>query len=145
MRTIVLKALTRSIFLMITLTFICSAAMAQFTSAIEGTVTDQNGAVVPKATVTIKNLATGSERSDVTTEAGYFRISSLPAAAFTVTVSASGFKTSIHNISLEVAQIKSLNIGLQVGSTSEEVLVTGEAPQIESSQASVSNRSEERR
>ncbi len=124
---------------MITLTFICSAASAQFTSAIEGTVTDPNGAVVPKATVTIKNLGTGTERSDVTTDAGYFRISSLPAATFTVTVSASGFKTSIHNISLEVAQIKSLNINLQVGATSEEVLVTTEAPQIESSQASVSN------
>src|SRR5262245_61046421 len=139
MRKNLFQAITRSGILIITLIFICSAAKAQFSSAIEGTVTDPNGAVVAKATITIKNLANGTERSDVTTDAGYFRISSLPAAAFTVTISASGFKTSVHNVSLEVAQIKSLNVNLQVGATSEEVLVTTEAPQIESSQASVSN------
>src|SRR5262245_59335422 len=125
--------------LIVSLTFTCSVAWAQFTSAIEGTVTDPAGAVVPKATVTIKNAATGTERTAQTSDNGYFRISSLPAVAFTVTVGASGFKTTVQRVSLEVAEIKTLNIGLQIGGTAEEVVVTAEAPQIESSQASVSN------
>jgi carboxypeptidase family protein len=127
------------VMLIVSLTFTCSVAWAQFTSAIEGTVTDPAGAVVPKATVTIKNAATGTERTAQTSDDGYFRISSLPAVAFTVTVSAAGFKTTVQSVGLEVAQIKTLNIGLQIGGTTEEVLVTAEAPQIESAQASVSN------
>ncbi|MCI0391427.1 MAG: TonB-dependent receptor [Acidobacteria bacterium] len=100
---------------------------------------------MPKANVTIKNLSTGAERTVETSDAGYFRISSLPATAFTVTVGAKGFRTLIQNISLEVAQIKTLNLALQVGGAQEEVVVTTEAPQIESSQASVSNLIDQKR
>jgi Carboxypeptidase regulatory-like domain len=145
MRRILLSALSQWVICGFALTFTCSVASAQFTSAIEGTVMDPTGAVVTKAKVTIKNLSTGAERTVETSEAGYFRISSLPASTFNVTASASGFKTSVQNVSLEVAQITTLNIGLQLGGTAEEVLVTGEAPQIESSQASVSNLIDQKR
>jgi hypothetical protein len=134
-----MAALTRLGSFVVLLAFTGSVAWAQFTSAIEGTVTDPAGAVVSKATVTIRNTATGTERTVETSDDGYFRISSLPAVAFTVTVSAAGFKTTVQTINLEVAQIKTLNIGLQIGGAAEEVQVTAEAPQIESSQASVSN------
>ncbi len=139
MHRTMMAALRRLVSLVMLLAFTGSVVWAQFTSAIEGTVTDPAGAVVSKAKVTIKNTGTGTERMIETSDAGYFRISSLPASSFTVTVSAPGFKTTVQTISLEVTQIKTLNIDLQVGGAAEEVLVTGEAPQIESSQASVSN------
>ncbi|MBO0798134.1 MAG: carboxypeptidase regulatory-like domain-containing protein, partial [Blastocatellia bacterium] len=137
--TAAFRRLVSIIVLMVMLALTSSVVWAQFSSAIEGTVTDPAGAVVPKATVTIKNAATGTERTVVTSDEGYFRISSLPAVVFTVTVSAAGFKTTVQTVTLEVAQIKTLNVGLQLGGRTEEVLVTAEAPQIESSQASVSN------
>ncbi|HKX29215.1 MAG TPA: carboxypeptidase regulatory-like domain-containing protein, partial [Blastocatellia bacterium] len=132
------KVLKRAASLALLLVFTGSVGWAQFTSAIEGTVTDPNGAVVPKAKVTVKNVSTGSEREVETSEAGYFRISSLPAASFTLSVSAATFKNNVQNIVLEVAQIRTLNIVLQVGVAAETVTVTGEPPQIEGSQASVS-------
>src|SRR5262245_25687994 len=145
MRIYVVRLLSRSAGLLFALTFICSAALAQFTSAIEGTVTDPNGSVVPKAAVTIKSSSTGIERTVETSDSGYFRISSLPAATFTIIIKASGFKTTQKDITLEVAQIKTLNLALEVGAQTAEVVVTTEAPQIESAQASVSNQINQRR
>jgi len=127
------------------LIFTFSIAQAQFTSAIEGTVTDPNGSVVNKAVVTIKSSSTGIERTVETSESGYFRISSLPAAAFTITIRAGGFKTTQQEVTLEVAQIRTLNLALELGAQTAEVVVTTEAPQIESAQASVSNQIDKRR
>src|SRR5262249_59770088 len=80
-----------------------------------------------------------------TSDSGYFRITSLPAASFTIIIKASGFKTSQKEITLEVAQVKTLNIALEVGAQTAEVIVTTEAPQIESAQASVSNQIDQKR
>jgi hypothetical protein len=127
------------------LIFTFSIAQAQFTSAIEGTVTDPNGSVVNKAVVMIKSSSTGIERTVETSESGYFRISSLPAATFTITIRAGGFKTTQQEVTLEVAQIRTLNLALELGAQTAEVVVTTEAPQIESAQASVSNQIDKRR
>ena len=145
MRIYLMRLLSRSAGLLFALTITCSAALAQFTSAIEGTVTDSNGAVVNKAVVTIKSSSTGFERTVETSDSGYFRISSLPAAPFTLTIKASGFKTTQKEITLEVAQVKTLNFALEVGAQTAEVIITTEAPQIEASQASVSNQIDKKR
>lgn len=145
MRLSLVKPLSRLVSVLLALTFTFSIVRAQFTSAIEGTVTDPNGAVVNKAVVTIKSSSTGIERTVETSESGYFRISSLPAATLTITIRAAGFKTSQKEVTLEVAQIKTLNLALELGAQTAEVLVTTEAPQIESAQASVSNQIDKRR
>jgi hypothetical protein len=130
---------------LLALTFTFSIGRAQFTSAIEGTVTDPNGSVVNKAVVTIKSPSTGVERTVETSESGYFRISSLPASTFKITIRASGFKTTQQDVTLEVAQIRTLNLALELGAQTAEVLVTTEAPQIESAQAGVSNQIDKKR
>jgi Carboxypeptidase regulatory-like domain len=145
MRLSLVRSLLRSVSVLLAMTFTFSIARAQFTSAIEGTVTDPSGAVVNKAAVTIRGLSTGFERTVETSESGYFRISSLPASTFTITIRASGFKTTQQEITLEVAQIRTLNLALEVGAQTAEVVVTTEAPQIESAQASVSNQIDKRR
>src|SRR5690348_1479392 len=145
MRLSLLRSLSRPVSILLALTFTFSIARAQFTSAIEGTVTDPNGAVVNKAVVTIKSSSTGIERTVETSESGYFRISSLPAATFTIIIKAGGFKTTQKEVTLEVAQVKTLNLALELGAQTAEVLVSTEAPQIESAQASVSNQIDKRR
>jgi hypothetical protein len=139
MRLSLVRSQYRLVSVLLALTFTFSVARAQFTSAIEGTVTDPTGAVVNRAVVTIKSSSTGIERTVETSESGYFRISSLPASTFTITIKAGGFKTAQQEVTLEVAQIRTLNFALEVGAQTAEVVVTSEAPQIESSQASVSN------
>src|SRR5262245_6197385 len=94
MRFSLVRQLSRLVSVLLALTFTFSIAQAQFTSAIEGTVSDPSGAVVNKAVVTIKSSSTGAERTVETSESGYFRISSLPAATFTVIIRAGGFKTT---------------------------------------------------
>ena len=145
MRLSLVRSLSRLVSVLLALTFTFSIVRAQFTSAIEGTITDPNGAVVNKAIVTIKSSSTGAERAVETSESGYFRISSLPAATFTITIRAAGFKTTQKEITLEGTQIKTLNLALELGAQTAEVIVTTEAPQIESAQASVSNQIDKRR
>src|ERR1700746_3844905 len=70
---------------------------AQFTSEIEGTVTDPSGAVVANATVTLKNEETGVTQAVQTQDSGYFRFTSLPSAAVTLTAAAHGFKTTVQS------------------------------------------------
>ena len=84
-----------------------ATAWAQFTSGIEGTVSDPTGAVVPGATVTIKNEETGASQTVQTQDSGSFRFTTLASSAFTVSVAAQGFKTTVQeHIQLPVAECK---------------------------------------
>src|SRR5690348_5467525 len=72
----------------------CSTLKAQFTSVIEGRVSDPSDAVVPNAEVTIESQATGVKRLVRTNEIGYYRVGSLPPGQITIRVSAPGFDTA---------------------------------------------------
>lgn len=114
-------------------------AWAQYTSAIEGTVTDPSGAVVPNATVTVRNVETGISQSVSTSAGGYYRVEPLPAAAFTVTVSASGFETAVEpEFRIQVKEIKTVNVTLRVGRATTEVTVTAAPQAVETSLGRVS-------
>ena len=90
---------------------VSSSAWAQFTSGIEGTVTDPTGAVVSGATVTIENEETGATQTFQTQESGSFRFTTLPSSAFSISVAASGFKTTVqeHSSTDHHADIESLD------------------------------------
>jgi len=127
--------------LLFLLLFPSLSVWAQFTSTLQGTVTDPTGAVVPNATVTVKDTVTGITRTVQTSAAGVYFISSLPASTFDLTVSATGFKTSLRQgIRLEGAQVKGLDITLELGATATEVTVTGAPPAVETAEAKVSSR-----
>jgi hypothetical protein len=115
-------------------------AWAQFASAIEGTVTDPSGGVVPGANVTINNEATGVTQTVRTTTAGYYRFPALPGGLYGVKVSLQGFKAwNREHIRLESTQTRAVNVALEIGSAgSEEVTVTAETPLVETSQGRVS-------
>lgn len=116
-----------------------TALWAQFESALEGTVTDPSAAVVPNASVTAKDVETGLTRTVQTSSAGNYRIPSLPAHLFEITVSAQGFKTTVQqNIRLEGKQTKALNITLELGVATTEVTVTAAPAAVETSEARVS-------
>ncbi|MBZ5513453.1 MAG: TonB-dependent receptor [Acidobacteriia bacterium] len=132
--------------LLLLLVFTSLSAWAQFESAIEGTVTDPSGAVVPNATVTAKDVGTGVTRTVQTSSAGNYRIPSLPAHLFTITITAPGFKTTVQeNIRLQGNETKSVNVTLELGTTATEVTVSAAPPAIETSEARVSSQINESR
>ena len=66
------------------------------TGTITGTVTDQSGAAVPGATVTLKNTDTGISRTTQTRENGKYEALSLPTGSYEISASLSGFQTVVH-------------------------------------------------
>ena len=119
--------------------FTITPLCAQFTSSIEGRVTDPSEAGVPKAVVTVENAATGVKRVVETSDDGYYRAASLPPGTFTIRVTAAGFETGVfENVLLENDQTKTFNLPLKVGSASTQVTVTSEVPLVETGEAKVS-------
>ncbi len=105
---------------------------------INGSVMDPSGAVVPNATVTVKNQATGSERSATANEAGVYSITNIPPGGYTVTVVASGFKRfESTNNKLDPSSTLEVNATLQLGSATETVEVSAAATQLQTETASV--------
>src|SRR3989442_14664172 len=121
--------------------------MGQLTTGrITGTVTDQTGAAVPGATVTLKNTDTGISRTTQTQENGKYEALSLPAGSYEISASLSGFQTLVHTgVGLAVGQNVVVDFALRVGSVSEAVTVTGETAQVETTTATVSNLVDEKK
>jgi len=114
-------------------------ASAQFTSTIEGTVFDPTGLVTPGATVTLVNTDTGVSQTAVTNAAGYYRFPALPAGQYRLRVELPGFRAVTNDgIRLATAEIQTLNVKLEVGNTSENVTVTGQAALVETAEGRVS-------
>lgn len=113
--------------------------LAQFTSAVEGTVTDPHGAAIPNATLTIRNTETGISSTTTTSGAGYFRFPSLPSAVFKLDGTASGFKTTeLAEFRVQIGETKTLNMTLEVGTQATVVSVTDKTPLVETSEGRVS-------
>ncbi|HUS11499.1 MAG TPA: carboxypeptidase regulatory-like domain-containing protein [Pyrinomonadaceae bacterium] len=115
-----------------------AGARAQSTSSLQGTVTDEKGGVVPNATITVRNLATASERVTHTDEAGNYQLPALPAGSYHVEVRAQGFGTQIvDSLNLEVARQSVKDFQLKVGDINQQVTVTADTSLIESATTSV--------
>ncbi|MEK6321386.1 MAG: carboxypeptidase regulatory-like domain-containing protein [Acidobacteriota bacterium] len=98
-------------------------AAQQPTGAIEGTLTDPQGAVVPGATVTARN-ATGFTRTVNSGDDGRYRIAQLPPGTYEVKVTAQNFKSSVApDIKVDVGQNVPLDVKLEIGGASETVTV----------------------
>ena len=109
---------------------LASHAYAQISGAtLSGTVTDQSGGVVPQATISIKNVATGIMRSNTTSAAGFYSAPNLLPGIYEVKAEAQGFTSKIQTgVNLTVGEQQVLNFTLQVGQMSQTVEVSTEAP-----------------
>ncbi|HXJ41337.1 MAG TPA: carboxypeptidase-like regulatory domain-containing protein, partial [Bryobacteraceae bacterium] len=104
-------------------------AQAGGSGAIQGTVTDPSGAIVPGVTITATNLATGVETTRQTSGAGLYVLTPLAPGDYNVKVAAAGFQTLIQeHITVDALANVGLNVQLKVGSASEQVTVEGAAP-----------------
>src|ERR1700677_1126929 len=118
------------------LTFSASAQLA--TGTFLGVVRDSSGAGVPGATVTIQSSETNQTRKAVTDSSGAYRVPALPVGHYDVKVEQTGFKTETETgLNLEVGQEAVVDFTLQVGTAEQQVQVTGEAQQVNTTNSSL--------
>lgn len=113
--------------------FIPNSATAQVGSggAISGTVSDSSGAVIPGASITVKNVATGIETIRQTTDAGLYVITPLQPGEYTITVKANNFQTLVQEkVIVDAVGTVSVNLTLTAGNISESVTVENAPPQL---------------
>ena len=103
----------------------------KITGDIAGDVSDSSGAVVPNATVTAVNTATGFTRSIVTSGSGSYRVTDLPIGTYKVTISGSGFKSAVQEVAVAAGAVTHADAKLQVGQRTETVEVEGAAPLVD--------------
>ena len=118
---------------------LCPLASAQDTAAISGQVQDATGAAVGDATVTARNLETGTTRVVITGSDGNFRVLSLPLGRHEIKAEKAGFKSAVRTgITLEVGQEAVVNLRLEVGQIAESVVVVEGAPLVNTTPSPIS-------
>src|SRR5271170_1763892 len=125
---------TRMFCVMVVATACVAGVAAQDISAsIHGTVVDESGGMVSNAKVTAINSATGLQRSTVSNAQGAYVLVELPVGRYRVEAEARGFKKYVQEgISLDVNQQATVAVHLAVGTATQEIQVTSDAPIIES-------------
>lgn len=116
-----------------------SASGQVITATIFGVVRDETGAILPGATITVKNLDTGIVRTTVTDDQGRYRVPQLAVGNYQVEASLTGFQTAVRSgITLTVGREAAVDFTLKVGEISERVTVIGEAPLVDTSSSAIS-------
>lgn len=120
--------------------FWSALALGQGTSAsLSGSVTDQQGAIVPGATISIKNVDTGQQREVQSNDDGNYRIVGLSPGDYELRVERQGFNVETRRVKLTVAEDSVLNVALGVTGVAESVTVTESgAAQVETTNATLS-------
>ena len=107
-------------------------------SAIQGTVTDEQGAVMPGASVVVANVQTGFTREIVSDERGWYRATAIAPGDYEVRVTLAGFATQVRRgLTVTVGQEATVNISLRVATLEESVTVTGAAPLVETTRSTL--------
>jgi hypothetical protein len=104
-----------------------AVALAQVESGqIDGTVTDQTGAAITNATITVKNTSTGAERTTQSKSNGTYEVTSLEPASYQITVTSGNFKAFNANAEVTVGGHTTVDAKLSVSAETTEVQVVGE-------------------
>src|SRR5574341_1875736 len=129
------RSLPLAVLTLLTAFCLLPSAFAQSaTATLSGTITDENGGVVPSTQITVLNAATSIKRETTTNDSGYFTVPLLPPGSYTLTATHDGFKVvEVRDIVLNVNDERSMRIQMKVGDVKEVVDVTGEAPLISES------------
>ena len=116
-----------------------NSLMAQGTTGtLTGTVSDQNGAVMPGASVTIHQVETNAERVLTTSDAGTYKATMLQPGHYTIKVEKAGFKALTQGgITLSIDQTLLVDLKLEIGAATESVEVTTAPPVIQTEDSSV--------
>jgi hypothetical protein len=123
------------------LTCLCASPFPAFaqqeTATITGSVRDESGAIVPKATITVTNIQTNISIKTETDDAGFYVIPSLRPGQYSVAAETTGFPKIVRTgVTLQVAQVARIDLTLQAGRLTETVEVVGATPLLDTQTSS---------
>jgi hypothetical protein len=127
---VILILLTTGIFL--------TAQNVVLTGSLSGRVTDPSGAVIPGASIVVRNLATGLEQTAETNRAGLYQLPVVMPGNYSITASLKGFRDVEVLARVLVGSTTSQDIKLQVGASADTVRVLGTTPLLRPEEASAS-------
>ena len=105
-----------------------TGAAAQYRASIQGTVTDASKAVIKGAKVSVASQDSGRTIEMQSSDSGFYTATGLAPGLYTVSVSLAGFKSSVtKDLEVSAESVKGLNVTLEVGGASEQVVVNGDA------------------
>lgn len=117
---------------------VATPSYAQSTGRLTGTVVDGTGAVLPGATVVVRNVATSRSFETVTAAEGLFRFPELPIGPYEITASLTGFQTLVRSdIELLTGQTLDVRLSMQLGDVNESIEVTGGIPLVQTTTSAV--------
>lgn len=124
---------------MLGLFFLLAPLGAQTTvsGAVTGQITDPSGAVLPGATVTLRNLATGQRQTAATNGTGFYHFGYLAPDNYQVSATAKGFQSQNRTVEVAVGQTTMADFRLQVGAATTTVTVSSEAPVVQTSNGNI--------
>src|ERR1044071_2343247 len=135
----VLAGCSRGILILL-LVAVASAAWAQGTAQLSGTVRDESGGVLPGVSVTVTQTNTGLVRTTVTDSTGGYLLTNLPTGPYRLEVALQGFKTYVQTgIVLQVGGTPTVNAVLNVGTLEQSVTVEAAAPLVDVRSAGISS------
>src|SRR5436305_10555856 len=128
-------------FVLLLLFLSCNAAYAQSSAAeaqLNGSVRDQTGSMIPKASVTLRNVDTNQTYKTTSNSVGFYILTNVPPGNYELTAESQGFaKYAQTGIVLRVAQVATIDMSLKVTSE-QQIVVTTDAPVIEPTRTEVS-------
>src|SRR5437588_6436895 len=121
-------------------TFLPLSFAQKSTGDIDGTVTDQSGAVLPGCALTLTDQATGAVRKTTSNAQGNFSFLTLPVGSYTISATKEGFKAlSQKNVEVHVATVTTTTLGLEIGAATEMVTVEAAAVNLNTENGEVGN------
>ncbi len=106
--------------------------------SLTGTITDQSGAAIPNAAVTVTNTQTGLKRETTADSTGRYRILDLPQGTYSIEVSIQGFRPAKKTgVNVQIGQVNEQNVQLTVGAVTQEVTVQASAAVLQTEKADV--------
>src|SRR5215472_14021019 len=124
--------------LLLGLTMTMSWGQSTATGTVSGQVTDQSGATVPGATVTLVDSSTSSSRNSNTNEAGRYIFVNVTPGTYSLRITKTGFAQEvISNLSVEIGQVTNASVSLKIGTATETVEVTATAVEMQTMNAAI--------
>ncbi|MBZ5527350.1 MAG: TonB-dependent receptor [Acidobacteriia bacterium] len=112
-------------------------AAAQFNAALQGTVIDAKGGVVPGAKIVATHQGTGASHETVSSAEGFYRIAGLAPGKYTVSFSKDGFKTLSAEVDVAAETVRGFDASLEVGAVAEKVVVSAGALALQTETANI--------
>lgn len=128
------------VFFLLLVALSAGAAWGQFSSSIEGSVTDSSGAVVPGTTIVLTNIDTGVTNKTQTDGAGFYKVPALAPGRYKVSATFQGFASMTENdILLTATQVRDISFKFQPVSVTSSVEVTAADTAVDTAQAKISS------